>query len=69
MSDWPIKAYLKRHFSNQRSYNRRTERIRAARAINGKRYDNWSDGDFGSGEEAGDEAGEAGNNEGDDDNL
>jgi len=26
VGDWPIKEYLKRHFSNQRNYNNRIQR-------------------------------------------
>ena len=36
MGDWPIKEYLKRHFSNQQNYRRRVERRAKVAQIKGK---------------------------------
>ena len=54
MGDWPVKELLKRHFRNQRSYDRRVRRARAAVA-NGKKpvpvVDLDRDGGFGTDDE------------------
>jgi len=48
-NNWPVKVYLKRHFSNQRSYRARIQR-EADRKGKDKATDNWMDDlfDFGS---------------------
>jgi hypothetical protein len=76
VGDWPIKEYLKRHFANQRGYQRRKEFGRARAAIAGKRkakqrdsMDNWSDVDADNreGNEAGSDEGDEGDDEGGED--
>ena len=59
MKDWPINVYLKRHFSNQRAYQRRQDRKslkNRAKSLNEIGYNDLSD--FGSGVDTPDEDGE-----------